>query len=379
MNKKRKIIFLTGTRADFGKLKPLVLSVEHLKDFEVFVFVTGMHMSHKYGYTVNEVEKTGISNIHKYVNHTPEDTQDTILAKTIAGFSDYVKEVEPDMIVVHGDRPEALAGAIVGCFNNYLVAHIEGGEVSGTIDEFIRHAVTKLSHLHFVANDEASDRLRQMGEQDKNIFVIGSPDIDIMMSESLPYLDDVILRYDIPFIKKQYAITLFHPVTTEIESIGEQSRVLVEAILRSNLDYVVVYPNNDPGSQAILYEYEVLKNKPNIRVIPSMRFEHFLVMLRNSQFIIGNSSAGIREAPVYGVPTINLGTRQFQRASSDSIIDCEIDGHKIDEAIEIAVQLKVEPIAAFGRGNSSELFIDIVTREEFWETTRQKVFVDRMI
>ena len=375
----RKIVFLTGTRADFGKLKPLMQAIQAAPDFEVHVFVTGMHMLRKYGYTVREVEKAGFRNIYTYINHNAYDSQDAILAKTIAGFSDYVKEIDPDMIVVHGDRPEAMAGAIVGCFNNYLVAHIEGGEVSGTIDELIRHAVSKLSHLHFVANEEARDRLRQMGEQGSNIFTIGSPDIDVMMSDGLPALDEAMSRYEIPFQDQDYAIALFHPVTTERDSIRQQSRDMVQSLIDSGLNYLVVYPNNDPGTLDILEEYRVLEERKNFRLLTSMRFEYFLTLLKHTRFIIGNSSAGIREAPFYGVPSVNIGSRQFNRAHLASILHTDTDRRQISTAIASALQMQPEPLAAFGNGDSCEQFMKIIREESFWHTERQKIFIDREI
>ncbi|MDD1422367.1 UDP-N-acetylglucosamine 2-epimerase, partial [Dolichospermum sp. ST_sed1] len=156
MELKKKIIFLSGTRADFGKLKSLIKIAESNDAFEVYIFATGMHMSAKYGSTVDEIYKAGFKNIFAYINS--DNQMDRILARTIDGLSRYVGEINPDMIVVHGDRVEALAGAIVGSLNNILVAHIEGGEVSGTIDELLRHSITKLSHIHFVSNEEAKKR-----------------------------------------------------------------------------------------------------------------------------------------------------------------------------------------------------------------------------
>lgn len=154
MNKK-KIVFLTGTRADFGKIKSLIRITQESKKYEVHIFATGMHMNSKYGATVDEIVKSGFENIYKFINHDTIENMDRTLAKTIEGFSLYVGEIKPELIVVHGDRVEALAGAIVGSLNNILVTHIEGGEISGTIDELIRHAVSKMSHIHLVANDEA--------------------------------------------------------------------------------------------------------------------------------------------------------------------------------------------------------------------------------
>nr|WP_206513225.1 UDP-N-acetylglucosamine 2-epimerase [Vibrio alfacsensis] len=156
---------------------------------------------------------------------------DIVLSKTIQGLSDYVQDLKPDMIVVHGDRVEALAGAIVGSLNNILVAHIEGGEVSGTIDELIRHSVSKMSHLHFVSNDFARKRLIQLGECESSIFVIGSPDLDIMKSKELPSLLDVKDRYDIDFDK--YSILMYHPVTTALNELGENIHEVVSGVIDS--------------------------------------------------------------------------------------------------------------------------------------------------
>ena len=145
----KKILFLTGTRADFGKIKSLIQILETHPNFEPYIFVTGMHLQEEYGYTLLEVERCGFQNIHTFQNHTHETTMDLTLAKTIEGLSAYVKECKPNMIVIHGDRVEALAGAIVGSLNNILVSHIEGGEVSGTIDELIRHSTSKMSHIQY--------------------------------------------------------------------------------------------------------------------------------------------------------------------------------------------------------------------------------------
>ena len=219
----KNIAFLTGTRADFGKIKSLIQVLEEHKNYIPYVFVTGMHLMQEYGYTLIEIERCGFKHIDTFQNHTDETTMDLTLAKTIEGFSDYIKKVKPDLIVVHGDRVEALAGAIVGSLNNILVAHIEGGEVSGTIDELIRHSVSKMSHLHYVANDLAKKRLLQMGESDANIHVIGSPDVDVMFSDNLPSLDEVKEYYEIPY--KNYGVVMYHPVTTKIDKITKEEAV----------------------------------------------------------------------------------------------------------------------------------------------------------
>ena len=374
MNK--KILFLTGTRADFGKIKSLISILESQPTFEVFVAVTGMHLQEEYGYTLLEIQRCGYQNLHTFKNHTHETTMDLTLAKTIEGLSNYVKIVEPDLILVHGDRVETLAGAIVGSLNNILVAHIEGGEISGTVDELIRHSVSKLSHIHFVSNAEASKRLKQMGEIKESIFTIGSPDIDIMFSDKLPDLEIAKQYYQIDF--NSFAIVMFHPITTEIDSMEDYATNFVEALLNDTHNYVVVFPNNDLGSQIILDAYKRLRENSRFRIFPSLRFEYFLTLLKNSQFIIGNSSAGIREAPYYGIPIINIGTRQQNRAVHSDIINVDYEKKNISKALSIIDSHKVKQSDAdFGTGNSAELFLESLQGDKIWQMNHQKQFRDR--
>lgn len=371
----KKLLFLTGTRADFGKLKPLIRAAQKEKSIEVYIFVTGMHMFPKYGSTGMEVQKSGFKNIYYYINQRPGDTLDTILANTIYGLGNYFNLINPNIIVVHGDRVEALAGAIVGALNNIIVAHIEGGEVSGTIDESIRHSVTKLSHVHFVANQKAKKRLIQMGESESNIYIIGSPDMDLMISPDLPRLSEVKEYYEIPF--ERYSMLIYHPVTTNLHNLLNNIQQVLKAIIQSGMNYVVVYPNNDPGADIIIEEYEKLKDNKKLRIFPSIRFESFLVLLQNCDFTIGNSSAGVREAPFYAIPSINIGNRQHNRFYYESIVNVEHSDTEILNAIERIKKLKCIRSTHFGDGNSTEKFMDIIKQPEIWNTKIQKFFIDR--
>lgn len=369
----KKILFLTGTRADFGKIKSLISILEDNQGFEVFVFVTGMHLQKEYGYTLIEIERCNFKNVHAFENHTDETTMDLTLAKTIEGFSGYCKTIEPDLIVIHGDRVETLAGAIVGSLNNILVAHIEGGELSGTVDELIRHSVTKLSHIHFVSNDEAAKRLTQMGEIKSSIFTIGSPDVDIMFSKNLPSKESVKDYYKIDF--ESYAIVMFHPVTTESKQMKQYTQDFVECLLEIDENFVVIFPNNDLGSKYIIDAYHKIKDNARFRIFPSLRFEYFLVLLKNAKFIIGNSSAGIREAPYYGIPIINIGTRQQNRTLNADIINVDYKKENIAKALELVTSHKVNPIENnFGKGNSAELFLNSLLSAEVWDINYQKQF-----
>jgi UDP-N-acetylglucosamine 2-epimerase (hydrolysing) len=371
----KKILFLTGTRADFGKIKSLIQILETHPKFVPYIFVTGMHLQEEYGYTVLEVVRCGYTNIHTFENHTHETTMDLTLAKTIEGLSEYVKSCQPDMIVIHGDRVEALAGAIVGSLNNILVSHIEGGEVSGTIDELIRHSTSKMSHVHFVSNNQAKKRLIQMGELEEAIFTIGSPDVDIMFSNTLPDLVTAKQYYEIQF--DTYAVAMFHPVTTEVKHMQEYADNFVEALVNDNHNYIIVYPNNDLGSQSILNAYRKLKGNPRFRIFPSLRFEYFLTLLKKAQFIIGNSSAGIREAPYYGLPIINIGTRQQNRALNADIINVNYTTKCITSALDTIDLHEVKPSENnFGKGNSAKLFLKSLLNEDIWRLNHQKQFRD---
>jgi UDP-N-acetylglucosamine 2-epimerase (hydrolysing) len=375
----KKVLFVTGTRADFGKLKPLMLAVNGSSEFRCTVFVTGMHTLERYGRTQNEVFRCGFQNIHVFHNQISFEPMDQILANTVSGLSRFIHENRPDLIVAHGDRVETLAAAIVGALNNILTAHIEGGERSGTVDELIRHSVTKLSHIHFVANNEAANRLRQMGEAPSAIYEIGSPDIDVMLSDDLPTLDQARERYGIGF--EDYGILLFHPVTTEVEMLGRAVEALARAVLKSGRNWVVIYPNNDLGTDIILQAYNSqFSGCDRIKMFPSIRFEYFLVLLKHARVLLGNSSSGVREAPVYGVPAINVGSRQSLRYSGAGVVDVEPEEAVIEAEIDRQFSRpcgvgKAIP-GMFGDGKSTERFMDALLSLGIWRTAPQKMFND---
>lgn len=371
----RRILFLTGTRADFGKLKPLIEAAAASPALDPYIFATGMHTLARYGGTYDEIRKCGFENIFLHINQMAEHggAMDLVLARTIDGLSHYLREFRPDLIVVHGDRVETLAGAITGALNNILVAHVEGGELSGTVDELIRHAVTKLAHGHFVANVQARRRLLQMGENESSIFVIGSPDVDVMLSGALPSLEQAKARYEIGF--EDYAILAYHPVTTESACARLHARALVNAVRSSGWNFIAVYPNNDPGSNVILEGFAALEGNPCFRFFPSIRFEYFLTLLKHAKAIVGNSSAGVREAPVYGVPTVNIGSRQHRRYRYPTIMDVPEDEAAILGAMR-QLPCRGAPSQDFGDGQSARRFAEVLQRSEFWERPVQKQFED---
>jgi UDP-N-acetylglucosamine 2-epimerase (hydrolysing) len=369
----RSLLFLTGTRADFGKLEPLAAAAVQA-GFRVSFFVTGMHMLDRYGLTKLEVHRMAGVQVHEFLNQRPGDAQDIILAKTVIGFSDYVTEHRPDLIVVHGDRVEAMAGALVAATNYIRSAHIEGGEVSGTIDEVFRHCNTKLAHAHFVSSDTAARRVMALGEPEDTVYVIGSPELDFHLGPSGVTLAEVRARYGIGF--DDYGIAVFHPVTSEAAEMGAQARALYGALAASGRNFVLIAPNNDPGSEAI---FEVIEGLPKdrFRLIPSMRFAHFSELMRNAACVLGNSSAGVREAPFLGVPSLDVGTRQTNRAEAPSVVACAAnDSAAIARFLAEHWGRTHSAHHGFGSGSAAGRFVDVLKDAAFWDRGLQKAFQD---
>lgn len=372
----RQLLFLTGTRADFGKLEPLAAAARDA-GHRVTFFVTGMHMMDRYGMTRVEVRRMPGVNVHEFENQSEGDPQDLILARTVTGFSDYVRAAKPDLIILHGDRIEALAGALVGATNYVRSAHVEGGEVSGTIDEVFRHCNTKLCTHHFVSSDAAARRVRALGEPDGTIHVIGSPELDFHARPSGVSLGDVRARYDIPF--HDFGIATFHPVTSEQDSIGQQAADLFGALVASGRSFVTIAPNNDPGSAAIFETLEKLP-KDRFRLLPSMRFAHFSELMKNAACMVGNSSAGVREAPFLGLPSLDIGTRQANRSDASSVTACEAQDRKAILGFLAREWGKRRPRdELFGQGSAAERFVDVLAKPSFWARSLQKAFQDPVL
>ncbi len=370
---KKKIIFVTATRADFGKLKSLISIVKKSKDFEVCLVVTGMHVIPKFGNTYKEVIRTFGPNIIKFSNQSLGDRLEIILTKTTNIFSKIVKKIKPDLIVIHGDRVEALSAALVGSLNHILTAHIEGGEVSGTIDDTIRHAISKLCHVHFVGSESAKKRVSKMGEIKKNIFQIGSPDIDVIANKSLPKIKNVKKRYNFKF--KDYAILLWHPVTSRIDTLKQETKNILKFIKKLNQNFLIIYPNNDPGSNYIIECYKKIKNK-KFKILKNMRFEYFLSLLENAKFIIGNSSSAIYEAPMLSTPAINIGDRQNKRIKSKIIKNVEINELKENDILNFVKRYRKSNKKYYGQGDSDKKFYKILKKKSFWKIPKQKFFSD---
>ena len=366
----RKVLFVTGTRADFGKITTLIEGIEARDSFEPHLFVTGMHVLEEFGETWREIVASHDCEMRMFSNHRKGDTLDSTLAKTVTALSDYVEDVVPDLIVVHGDRVEALAGALVGSLRGIMTAHLEGGESSGTIDDSLRHAITKLAHVHFTTNSLASQRVIDLGEHPRAVYEIGSADVDVLLSGELPTLHEISQHYELP--EGNYAITLFHPVFFEQETIRHQAEQLVRFMKAVTLNFVVILPNNDPGYEKILQAYRELEGNERVKLLPSMRLRHFLGLMSEAEFMLGNSSAAIYEASYLGLPAINVGSRQANRARSSNVIDCEPDLNKLLQVYEEITALPVGTTGSHGAGNARSLFMRVLDDATFWELPLDK-------
>ena len=369
----RSILFLTGTRADFGKLEPLAIAARDA-GFKVSFFVTGMHMLESYGLTKLEVQRVENITVHEFVNQQEGDPQDMALAKTITGFSDYVRRTSPDLVILHGDRVEALAGALVAATNYIRSAHIEGGEVSGTIDEIFRHCNSKLAYCHFVSSEQAAKRVRALGEPPELIFTIGSPELDFHARSSGVSIEEVKTHYDIKY--NDYGICIFHPVTSETATMGQQAESLYNALEKSQRNFVLILPNNDPGSPEII---DIINTMPTdrFRVIPSMRFSYFSELMKNASALIGNSSAGVREAPFLGIPSLDIGSRQTNRSLAPSVVACDaMNTTAIEDFLQNHWGKNHAPHGGFGHGQAADRFVETLSNDAFWNHSLQKRFHD---
>ncbi len=369
----KKLLFITGTRADFGKLEPLASSAKSA-GFKIYFFVTGMHLLEKYGLTSIEVSRMKNITRFEFINQMEGDPQDRILSRTITGISEYVGRLKPDLVLIHGDRIEAVAASLVCATKNIRSAHIEGGEVSGTIDEVYRHCNTKLCTVHFVSSNSAKRRVTKLGEHPDRVFVLGSPELDAHKARNSIPLNEVLSYYDIEW--DDYGIFIFHSVTSELESLKKEIQICCDSLKRIKKNFVVISPNNDPGCEIIFKTIGKLP-RSHFKQIPSMRFSYFSTLLKHSQVIVGNSSAGVREAPFLGISSINIGSRQFKRGGAKSIKNFDVFKNKqLDRLVEKQWGKRFRGDNSFGTGQSVKKFIKILNDKKIWNLHLQKTFFE---
>lgn len=336
---KRRICVVTGTRAEYGLLFPAMKAIETNPELELSVLVTGMHLMPEFGYTVEEIEADGFKIDAKVPTFSREDTVKAMaqsLGKGIIGMTDALEKIEPDILVVIADRGEALAAAISGAFMNIPVAHIHGGDISGCIDEPTRHAITRFAHIHFPATKESADRIIRMGEEAWRVHVVGPLGIYAMTSRNFIPKNKLCKMLDLNPCKP-ILLVLQHPVTTQNEKADEQMNQTIEALAALEEQAVIIYPNADAGGRKIIRVIEQNMEYPFFRIYKNLAYLTFTSLMRISSVMVGNSSSAIVEAPLFGVPAVNIGLRQEGRERGGNVIDAPHEKDKIIKAIKKAL------------------------------------------
>jgi UDP-hydrolysing UDP-N-acetyl-D-glucosamine 2-epimerase len=335
----RKVVYITGTRADYGLMKPVLRKISESPDLTLEIVATGMHCMPEFGSSIQEVMKDNFS-VHVIdATYDNDDSRSMVafMGKFLSLFNNAITEIEPDIILLLGDRAEMLAAAIAGSYRGIPVAHIHGGEVTSTIDEYARHAITKLSHIHLPATIQSAERIRKLGEDPLHIHVVGAPGLDALKDPEPITEIELEKKYTID-MQKPFIIVLQHPVSVEVDKAAAQIRETMDAVLELEIPAIVVYPNADPGGRSMIEVIEKFRNQSFIHIFSNIPHGEFVMLLKRSAAIVGNSSSGIIEAPSLGIAAVNIGDRQDGRERADNVIDVPYRKSAIKEAVINAIK-----------------------------------------
>ena len=375
----RKIAAITGSRAEYGLARPIFDAIDSRKDLELSLIVTGMHLSREFGYTVKEIEKDGFEIAARIENLAPEDTGAAMtrsIGRCISGVVDALERIKPDILLVLTDLGHTLAGAIAGSHMNIPVAHLHGGDVSGTVDEPVRHAITKLSHIHFAATKQSAERIIKMGEEPWRVHVVGAPGLDTILSEKLIERKKIAKKFALNQ-KKPILLVVQHPVTTEIEQAETQMRETMEALVKLKEQSIVIYPNADAGGRRMIKVLEQYRGYPFIQIHKSLPHIEYLSLMKIASVMVGNSSSGIIEAPSFHLPVVNMGTRQAGRERSTNVVDVGYDREEIVKAMKKALDRKFRAKVKkcknpYGDGKASQRIVKVLSKIEITPKLLQK-------
>ncbi|MBW9171009.1 UDP-N-acetylglucosamine 2-epimerase [Clostridium estertheticum] len=336
---KRKIAVITGTRADYGIFYYVLKEIEKHEALDLKLIVCGMHLCPEYGMTVNEIEKDGFDIADKFETILASDTGASMaksIGLSIISMAQSFDRIKPDLLLILGDRGEMLAAATAAIHMNIPVAHIHGGEVTGTVDESVRHAITKLSHIHFPANEDSKQRIIKLGEKEKNIYVVGAPGLDYIKKTQYISRSEMLKKFELKD-DKIFLLTQ-HPVTTERDMVECQIRETLDAVVELGYQTIVSYPNSDNGGREIIKVIEEYRAKyPFLKVFRNLSQVEYLSFLDIAAVMIGNSSSGIIEAPSFKLPVVNIGSRQDGRLRASNIIDVPYGKESVIRGIKKAI------------------------------------------
>lgn len=368
---KRKVCVVTGTRAEFGLLESLLNSINEDPRLALQLVVTGMHLSPNYGLTYKEIEASGYK-IDSMVEMLLDSDTPSAIAKSMGlgsiGFADTFTRLQPDLLIVLGDRFEILSAVTAALIFGIPVAHLYGGEATeGAFDEAIRHSITKMSHLHFVANLDYARRVIQLGEHPDRVFTVGGLGVDAINTTSLMSRNLLESSLEFKFLKKNLLIT-FHPETIEGKSSMPQLNAMLEA-LRELEDTLLIFtlPNIDTGGRELAKQIQVfVDSNLNAQLIPSMGRQRYLSCMQFVDGVIGNSSSGLSEAPSFKIGTINIGDRQKGRLAASSVIQCGASKSEISQALKKLYDPQFRStlssvVNPYGDGGAAKKILDVIS------------------
>lgn len=375
MKKKIKICFVLVNRANYGRTKILLSKIKRNKRFDVKIVLISSTVLKKYGNLNKVLAKDHLKADYECFTHIEGENLETMTKSTglvLLELSSVFNKMKPDIVFTVGDRFETLATSIAASYSNIFLAHLQGGELSGSIDEKVRHAVTKLSDLHLVSTKRAKQIVEQMGEDSSRVFNVGCPSIDIIKKINFKSTVDFKkykfgLGYQVDQ-KKDYYVFLLHPVTTSYINNELMIRELLQCAKLLNKQIVWIWPNNDAGSNLISKKIRSFREKYDLKInfFTNFETEDYLKIIKNCQCLIGNSSSGIRESSFLKIPVVNIGDRQKNRERGDNIIDCSINSSEIMKSIKkIIKQRKFKKNNIYGKGNSSAKIINILSRIKY--------------
>jgi GDP/UDP-N,N'-diacetylbacillosamine 2-epimerase (hydrolysing) len=359
----RKICYVSGTRADFGLMQSTLSAIQAHPSMELAIVVTGMHLSARYGNTVDDIVRAGLPVTYRVPVDMDPPTGATMarnVGRMLTAFVDAFEQIRPDVVLLLGDRGEMLAGALAAIHLNIPVAHIHGGERSGTVDEPVRHAISKLAHFHFAATADAAARLVRMGERDDHVRVTGAPGLDGV--RELAHIDratlcrDAGLRADAPV-----ALMVFHPVLQEAGTAGRDTDIILDALADSGIQVMALMPNADAGSNAVRAALAARADRPGMALATHLPRDAFISWMAQADVMVGNSSAGIIEAASFGTPVINIGTRQAMRERNANVMDVPAQRQALLDAVRQALAGgRLPPANLYGDGHAARRIVELL-------------------
>ncbi len=376
---KRKVCVVLTTRGNYAKMKSVIAGIHAAPDLELQLILGGMVVLEKYGRILQTLEGRELP-VARTINFVIEGESLVTMAKSsglaVTEFSTAFEDLKPDVVVVIADRFECLSIAMAAAYMNIAVAHVEGGEVSGSIDESIRHSITKLAHVHFPASMAAAQRIERMGEEPSSIYHVGGTSIDVIRQLNLDdlapvrtYQQEYGMGALIDLEPGEYLVLIQHPVTTEYDENLLHIKETIAALEELRMPVVWIMPNMDAGSDGInkgIRMFRENKSPEYIHFFKSLPIEYYAPLLKGADCILGNSSSGIREAAYLGTPTVNIGSRQHGRERGHNVIDVDYDFSQIVQAVRYQIAHgRYEPDHLYGDGFAAEKIVEVIKTHQF--------------